>query len=407
MKLKIVFGIFLLLFIHNAYSQDEFCSGTITTINGETLKGSIFYGNARQNCSYCLFRKEGESKNKEYLPEDLQSYRFDSASYYISKEIMMGDKPRMVFLEFLVKGKLNIFSYADSSLTIHFFAQKENGELKELHDSKKIISISNYSTTQEQKEYIGELALLLNDYPSINEDIDKSRFEDGSLINIAQKYHRLVCNSDNCIVFKKPKRKKIVKIGIIGECYFSNAYLEKNINLSYLGFNKMQVMNAFAKGLSVNISNFDFIGPRFSVLADFVYSRPVYQNVLNDTLLLFNQLRSTLQIQYNIPFKKFSPKISAGLIYYIRGENEVRFKKHFAQLNKYFTGHCVFSNELNNTDHEFGATLMLGSDYMISRRLFCSLNFRYEYCIQFIGYANDPSYCNNYSIQFGLGYRIN
>jgi hypothetical protein len=404
MKLKIVFGIFLLLFIHNAYSQDEFCSGTITTINGETLKGSIFYGNARQNCSYCLFRKEGESKNKKYLPEDLQSYRFDSASYYISKEIVMGDKPRMVFLEFLVKGKLNIFSYADSSLTIHFFAQKENGELKELHDSKKIVSISNYSTTQEQKEYIGELSLLLNDYPSINKDIDKSRFEDGSLINIAQKYHRLVCNSDNCIVFKKPKRKKIVKIGVIGASYYSSVNLQQII--SYPGFNKMKVMNTYTGGLSVDISNFDYIGPRFSFLADFFYMRPVYQNTLNDTLLLFNQLRSSFQIKYSIPFKKFSPNISAGFIYNLRDKNEVRFKKHLIQIDENNKGYFI-TGGLSNYKNQFGATMMLGSDYMITKRLFCSLNFQYEYCILFIGYAQDHSYCNNYSIQFGLGYRIN
>jgi len=46
---------------------------------------------------------------KEYTPEDLQAYRFFDSKYYISRKVKIGESEKLLFLEYLIKGKVDIF----------------------------------------------------------------------------------------------------------------------------------------------------------------------------------------------------------------------------------------------------------------------------------------------------------
>lgn len=397
--------IFIFIFSFG-YSQKDYLPGTITTNNGENLKGLILWGNSRLNSESCIFKELNSENPKIFSADEIISYKFDNSSYYISQPIDNAGKNEKVFLELLIKGKLNVYRYTDSLMNFHYYVQKEGEKILELHNTKKDENVSNFVISMEQKEYIHELVLLLKDYPELYSQIEGSIYNDESLVKIAKSFHNLICKNEKCIVYERPKRKKIITYGFISDFYSSRLNLTKIIDINYLSFNQMKTMNTLAGGLFLNVSNFDLFSPRFSTLIEAEYLHPYFQNVIGDTLVAFNQLRTSFQLKYSIPIKKFFPKASIGLIYNLRGKNEFENRILLVKMDEYTSGYYNLAYYLNTNHHQFGFTSMIGTDYFLTEKLSCSLSLKYEYCMQFIGYANDPSYNHNFLIQLGIGYRI-
>jgi hypothetical protein len=406
MKKKCILLLLSIYFLNYAYSQSDYRSGVVIFENGDSIKGLIFYGSAKLNSAKCLFMINDETAPREFLPSDIQSYRFDKASYYISREIIINGQSKKAFLEWLIKGKLNLYFYADSANNIHYYMEKGSGTLSELHNTKKTVNISGYSTKSEQREFINEMAFLLQDCPDLLPEIKNSTFDDKSLVKIAKDYHYKVCNNEQCIVFERPKRKKVITLGIISECFSSRLNLMED-DINNFSSNKVEVMNAFAGGLYLDISNFDFIGPRFSTQAEITYMRPNYRDLLGDTLFYFNQFRTSLQLKYSIPYKKLKPNFSLGLTYYLRGPNRYGYKLWHVKLDKnIYGGNSYLNYGLYTGNHQFGLNCKIGVDYNITNRISLVLALRYEYCLQFIGFINDPSNNHNLSVLLGIGYRF-
>lgn len=253
-----------------ALSQNSFQSGYILKNNGDTVKG--FIDKNEHGNQACLFRLTQDSEVIVYKPFEIVGYRFDVGNFYVSKSIelqnsykaivkldhpdpwkpgVLSEKSNLIkgtyidsfFLEFLVKGQINLYykKLADNDL---YFMEDSSGRIIDI--TPKTVEVYKHGV---QRGYVpdksgkGKLKYLMRDAPKIQSRIDNITFDHKSLINITTNYHNEICNNNDCVVYyrtiKPVKLRYNVDFGISdGELdliIMSNFGNHKKVNFSSNG----------------------------------------------------------------------------------------------------------------------------------------------------------------------------
>jgi hypothetical protein len=191
----------LLIFLFSygvLYSQTDFRPGYIIKTNGDTIIGEIDYRGDLLMSSICKVRT-AENAVSEYSPNDIIAYRYTDGKYYISR--VLDDKN--VFLEYLINGKVNIYYMRDVAGD-HYYVDKKYMKLTELPFEEGIKHLDNKRVYYETTRHIGLLSLYMQDAPKIQAQIKSIRKPDHqNLIKLAEDYHNLVCQNEECIIYEK------------------------------------------------------------------------------------------------------------------------------------------------------------------------------------------------------------
>lgn len=212
----------IVLHLSCLYSQSEFYPGYIISNNNDTTHGLIENNSFVQNAKYCVFKESENAETIKYSPSDIKAYRFVNGKYYSSE--MVNDVP--LFLEYLVKGRLNLFFSRDKDGYNYFFVSKNDIPLTELNTSKRILGEDNsfsidtsmfaFSGVTEKsfqsKKFIGVLKYCTDNNPKLITDINNAELTHQSLIGIVNKYNNLTDEKENTYS-KKFKRNIIVQVG--------------------------------------------------------------------------------------------------------------------------------------------------------------------------------------------------
>ncbi len=335
-QLLLVLVVFQFFVLH---AQSVFQPGFVITLENDTVYGLIENNSYAQNAVYCVFKKSETTETINYSALDIKSYQFVGGKYYSSEKV--GEKP--MFLEYLVKGKLNLFFNRDIDGNNHFYVSKDNIPLTELYISKSILGENNeFSVDNSQfafsvdgeksfqsKKYIGVLKYYTENHPKLIKDIDNVGLTHQSLIKVVSKYNSLFedVHTESAYV-KKFKRKIIVEtlggftsfnilvdnssgLNLIPQSPFYPSYglqvlfqqTERSENV-YLGLGFQRYGMLFEKAvflrvpLSVNyLSQKKGFSPTFSYQIDL------------DKLPLYQKAEVGLKYQYD----KFSLKIAADI----------------------------------------------------------------------------------------------
>ncbi len=148
MKIKslVLFG--LIISTGVLHAQRDFRPGYIIKNSGDTLYGKIDYRNDLLMSSVCTFKANDNTIN-EFLPKDILAYRLIDSKYYISREV----NGKSVFLEYLIKGKVNIYYLRDDTGD-HYFLDKEGVKLTEIPYEEGIKYIDNKEVFFKSTRYI-------------------------------------------------------------------------------------------------------------------------------------------------------------------------------------------------------------------------------------------------------------
>lgn len=196
----IILGLFLMTGLINA--QTDFRPGYVIKTNGDTLIGEIDYRGDLLMGEICRFKNKDIDKEIKYYPGDIAGYRFNESKYYISKEV----SGKKVFLEFLIKGKVNIYYIRDDKGE-HYFIEKEGIGLTEIPYEERIMYIDNEPNKQylvQSTKHIGILNVYMQDAPEFQSRIKNIGIpEHESLIRLAEDYHNKVCKDGACIIYEK------------------------------------------------------------------------------------------------------------------------------------------------------------------------------------------------------------
>jgi hypothetical protein len=184
----IILGL-MLLFADIACSQRDFRPGYVIMQNHDTVTGLVLY-KAVKTSTVCSFKPGPDDQQVDYTPQDIRGFRFDDGKYYISREVSLADGKKLVFLEFLIRGKANIYYMRDG--TDHYFIEKENGPVIELTEEDKIISGENGVDYVKPEQYTGKIKSILADCPELYPEIDRASLSHSSLTRLAKDYHNKV-----------------------------------------------------------------------------------------------------------------------------------------------------------------------------------------------------------------------
>ncbi len=272
--MKHFFNVLIILFVCSANlkaSLDEiYKEGYVISINGDTTKGLLLNQISKNASKLCVFKQDANSEEKTYKPGEIAGYRYLNGKYYISKEISIDSvTKKLVFLEFLIKGKANVYFYYDN--VEHYYIEKLDSELLELTEVERV-HIPNGQDDKDVKSYIvpskfkGKLIYMLQDCPSLMSEIKKTRPNHNSLIKLSKDYHNRMCNSnENCIVYEKGSTKAKLKYGfLVG--FSKNQY-------DFGGQATTNFGNNYQIGAIVKMSNFLMFDENFNLKGSIIFEK--------------------------------------------------------------------------------------------------------------------------------------
>lgn len=239
MKSLIIILLCTTVYICEIKSQPDYQDGYLITYQFDTIYGKIDNRNYYENSQFCDFKEIGADTVIRYYPHNLYGYKFIDGKYYISKTILIDKKNVQVFMEYLIKGKLNIYFFQDQEGTNRYFIAKDTLQLHELRFSEGVMTIDGRQMYYQTKQYIGLLDYYTADCPEIKNDLKNFQMPNHkNLIKFSKKYHDLTCNDDQCIIYEKKIPKKIKANILNGTNYFFSQPTNLNRQLYYsFGFN--------------------------------------------------------------------------------------------------------------------------------------------------------------------------
>ena len=188
-------------------AQTDFRSGFIIKDFEDTIYGSIDYRGDLLMSNLCKF-KGLDNIIHEYSPNDIIAYRFTDSKYYVSKEIN-GSK---VFLEYLIKGKINIYYMRDDTGD-HYYLDKEDVQLTEIPYEEGIRHIENKNVLYQSTKHIGILNYYTKDAPELQNEVKTIKKPDHkNMIKLAEDYHNAICEGEKCVIYEK--KQPITKLNL-------------------------------------------------------------------------------------------------------------------------------------------------------------------------------------------------
>lgn len=365
------------------YSQNNFIPGLIINLHNDTLIGYIYNDNPINCGKYCTFKTKGDTQPITYKANEISGYSYLDGKYYVSKEIPIdsGIKEK-VFLQYLIKGELCIYTYLKDKSRIFYFVETQSNELLELKNSEvEVLNKYGDRYRYQKQEYKGVLISLMQNTEMIP-IIKNSKLNDKSLIKVVKTYSEKVSNDADCIVFKKPEQKSEINI------VFGKNWTNTNLSdISLFRNNEYVEKNSLLIGIGYCLSNIDYISRRIS------YQTGIYYNKYSLTVrersqpeFSFEALQVPILIGYSLYFKNFEPFFSAGL--------QVSYKIKYKSNNLGIGG---FSNL------SVGPNVGLGLKYKISQHYIVELTASDIYEFQSI-FSWQQHYGNIFSTQMRIGY---
>ena len=376
--MKTAFVILFLCCLLNLQGQTNFLPGFIITNENDTLHGLIDYRGDARNAKRCEFKENENDPTRDFLPFSIKGYRFTGSKFYVSKNVLTDGKEVPIFLEFLVNGISDLYSYSDGKKS-HYFIEKADGQMLELTNEPRQFYRDGSDFSTNSKKYVGLLKFAFADCQQIFPMIDRAKFDDKSLIAITKKYHDYVCDNEICIIYEKQLPVIKVKFGSF-----------VSMNGSFLKFKE----NPLYQDVHFKMASYPTIGlllntsvPRASEKLSFQVSGEFgksyfYGSGINPDNLAFEEVHIHTSIimlkagfQYTYPKGKIRPTILAG------GNFMKIMKTDGRRIEEELINSIIYTTERRDVplgDMLFGANVNIGIDYHHTSSLVSFLKLGYE-----------------------------
>ncbi len=289
--INILLLVFLLISI-SSHAQNDFRAGYVIDLSHDTICGKIDYRRDLAMSKICIL-KNANGNTKELKPTDIKAYRFIDGKYYISKVI--DNKP--VFLEFLIKGEVNIY-YLRSEKDDRYFIEKKDAELIELPFEEGIKKNKEGKPIKfRTNQHIGLLNHYMRDADNFTDRINAVRKPGHiNLINLAQDYHEQICEDYECIIYER--LRPIIKVNLEG----------------LLGLANYKILEPTSNSIFPQFGAFAYIrSPRINERI-FLSTGLLYARVENSEGRKISDFDYHLQIGYEWPnLSKLRPHVAIGL----------------------------------------------------------------------------------------------
>ena len=410
----LLIGIFSFQF---AFAQKNYIPGYVIKNNSDTLFGFVDYRNWEANPKQIKFKPNIVDNPISFTPTDITEFKVEGDKYVsgiINTEVSpiqiadLNNNPQInlkvdtTFLQTIISGNKSLFYYRKSDGREYFYIKQDTGfdlliykrYLKQ-DEGKRVIT--------ENKRYLGQLTLYLNDCETIYSKLENTNYKKNSLIKLFQYYYK--CSSSN-ISFQKEIDMVHTEIGIMA-----------GISVTSLEFRSYAFPYLVEAGYnpSLNFSSgmfFDLILPRnqgkWSINNEILFSTYKVMGSYEDYKNENNYSVTTTEIGYSYlninNLVRF--KYPAGhLFLFLNGGisngfsiSETNYKK---KESKFYTSDRVVEDLAINNPRKYEQGFILGTGAKYGK---LSLEIRYEKGNGMSQYADLRSSTKSYF--FLLGYRF-
>jgi hypothetical protein len=314
-QIKYYLGFLLLILAYYVQGQTDFRPGFVIDSKNDTLLGEINYRGDEFLGKKCVFKSKSTGNITEYKPEDITAFRFNDDRFFVSKEIKdlketkdsKEPKYKKMFLEFLIKGKVNIY-YLRDDLIDYYFIDREGNKIEELSFKEELVYGSGngvYLSTSNTHKAI--LKKFMKDAPEFQSRINQiTKPEHGQLIKLAKDYHNQVCKDESCIIYKRKTPVGVSLEAVVGGLKYGNSEkIEQNIYanfgiLAHVWLPRVNEKLYFRTGI---------IYSRIGLLSEASpFGSTLYNNV--------NIYKIPVQLEYIYPKGRVRPIFAYGLNFY-------------------------------------------------------------------------------------------
>ncbi len=381
-KNKVLFVIYFTFFSSTAFSQSDFRPGFYITWENDTVYGLIDYRGEIRNARLCVFKTNENAETVKFVPEQIKAYKFSESKFYLSEKIPLDEGIEQVFLEFLVDGITNLFYYQDNKNS-KYFLEDRTGKLFELADDKNMEYIPGKgNVVRHSYQYIGLLKAAFADCMPIQSKVDKVKLGHKSLINITKDYHDYVCDSEECIVYKKELRKLNPRFAPIAGVSAATLSFDRGL---FSKFTFEQSAGYFL-GFLVN-TNVPRLNEKLSFEAEInirknnYYGSYSYQTEITNTYYhaQFNLIsfQPSIAVKYKFPKGKVKPTLALGI-----------FSNHIISKSQQILLDYIYSERIDTYEMDYkpitnsliGSFFAVGCNYEINSKheYFASLKYDYS-----------------------------
>lgn len=257
---KIVLLFLGFLLAYPTFSQENYVSGYILQSGGDTIYGYIDYRNWNRNPDKVSFKKDENGSNTIYTPLNCMGFGVQDEKYesgIIKTELsptrtsQVDENPALIittdttFLQVLIQGEKSLYYFINDMENEQFYIKKDTAY--ELLIYKRYIkSEFKGRSIVENKNYIGQLLIYLNDSPTVKTETKNLEYRRKSLQNFFLTYYE----SKN---LKPEFEKKIEKVGTEFGVLAGFSFIpEHNSSSSVETYHSEMSLN-MSFGLSLNI----------------------------------------------------------------------------------------------------------------------------------------------------------
>lgn len=239
--------ILIMLIFQCVFSQEDYKSGYVIKNNSDTIFGLIEHKAWRGNPVAIQFKTAIGNETVSYRPADIAEFGFGEEIYISHKvevgvsSMQMGEleldaqlktETETVFLQTLFDGEKSLYYYV-SALGVNNFYIKQDTSLNLLVYKKYIKKVEHDNKTfaMENKRYIGQLLVYLNECERINSKIQNTSYNKSSLIKVFQQYYE--CTS-TAVSFQRKTQKFDFEFGVLAGVSLTSLEFTSNGEFSYL-----------------------------------------------------------------------------------------------------------------------------------------------------------------------------
>jgi hypothetical protein len=239
-KLQLAVLIFGLFCFKVASSQENFIPGYVINNNNDTILGFVDYRNWSFNPNTIRFKREINDATIKFTPTNIKEFKVGQeifvsaivkteisplATFKLTYDPDLLFKVDTTFLQTQIRGKKSLFYYKNSIGRVNFYIEVD-GKFELLvykryfirHDAKRI--------AVENKKYMGQLTIYLQDCESINSKIEKTSYKKESLNKLFQYYYK--CSASE-MTYQKEIEKIRLNIGVLAGISSSSIDIKKQI----------------------------------------------------------------------------------------------------------------------------------------------------------------------------------
>lgn len=317
-KAIIVCSIMILFTINKAYSQSEFRSGYIITLDNDTIYGDVAYRSDIKNYKSCQFKIDENITT--YSPQQLRAYGFLNDKFFTSTVI------NDFFVEVLVQGRLSLYKHNN-----YFLIEKNKKHYKIENKTIKVEKPGTVEKIREDNRWRGIISILISDYFSNpNEIIKNLTYGEKSLTKLVIRYNKV--KASDFTVFKISKAWTKVDLGLSIGITKSTIKIENQtqpylfLDNSYSTFNPLIgfVVAVSSPRISEKIAFQSEIYFSKSSYSRLVEINNTYSTEFHDTYFDFTTITIPISIKYSTPEKDFSFFAQAGVFYNLNLNSSTR-----------------------------------------------------------------------------------